>query len=382
MSPPVIYYHSVAPELFENWVQKFLTQPLADFEAQLQFLREQEYGTVFLDEWMAYRSGQKKVTGKEICIAFDDGLLDNWVYVWPLAKKYGMRFTLFVSPECVSAGKIPRPTLEDVWKGRCKISELNGLGYLNWSEIRAMQDSGLVDIHSHTMTHAKYPVSGKITGFYYGGFPGLHPILNAFPELRPNYMNVPDFESRLSKGTPLFEEKSAVIARRVTISPAFMEEAAQLAARYDTGGPTLPAAYESAVLALRNTYDRQERLLTAVESDEAYHARLQYEILRSKEIIESQLGKTVDFLCWPHGDNTQEAHDMAIAAGYRATTAGKMTHSADRLNRIPRFGAVWSHGDWLNRQKFHYKIASHYRIQPYYTIWLLNEYKNRLLQRN
>jgi hypothetical protein len=161
-----------------------------------------------------------------------------------------------------------------------------------------------------------------------------------------------------------------------------MEEAARLVARFDDGALTLPAAYESAVRTLRDAYEQRRQLITAVESEDEYRGRLQYEIVRSKEILESKLGKTVDFLCWPHGDNTQEAHELAIASGYRATTAGKMTQTADHLDRIPRFGTAWSHGPWLNRQKFHYKLASHYRVQPYYTIWLLNEYKNRLLQRN
>ena len=146
LSPPVIYYHSVAPVLFDNWIQKFLTLPLQTFEDQLDYLQSNDFRAIFFDEWLAFRNGGQTVSGKEICIAFDDGLLDNWVYADPGAKKYGMRFTLFVSPECVDPRPIVRPTLEDVWSGRRRKNELDGLGYLSWPEIKLMQESGVVDI--------------------------------------------------------------------------------------------------------------------------------------------------------------------------------------------------------------------------------------------
>ena len=382
LSPPVIYYHSVAPTPFDNWVQQFLTLPMEQFEDQLDYLKSNEFRAVFFDEWLAFRKGVKPVSGKEICIAFDDGLLDNWVYAYPVAKKYGMRFTLFVSPECVDPRDIIRPTLEDVWQGRYRMSELDGLGYLSWPELQRMQASGVVDIQSHTMTHAKYTVSSKITGFYYGGFKGLHPILNAHPELRPNYMNDPGFEQRLPLGAPLFEEKSAVIARKHTINPAFWADAAAVAAQFDLTAPEHRAPYEAEVRNLQQRYDRSNTLVAAVETEADYEARLAYEIVDSKAILEAKLGKPVQFLCWPHGDNTPEAHALAKATGYLATTAGKLVREASQVDRIPRIGTSWNLGHWLNRQKFHYKISSHYHKQPYYTLWLANEYKNKILKRS
>ena len=382
LSPPVIYYHSVAPGCFENWVQKFLTLPMEHFEDQLEYLHSNGFRAVFFDEWMAFRRGEKAVSGKEICIAFDDGLLDNWVYAFPVARKYGMKFTLFVSPECVEPRDLVRPTLDDVWEGRLRESELEGLGYLSWSELRRMQASGVVDIQSHTMTHAKYTVSGKLRGFYYGGFEGLHPILNACPEIRHNYMNDPAFGQRLRLGAPLFEERSAVVARKHSIHPEFMQEAAELADRFDLHIPEHRAPYETAARDLHCQYEKAGALVTAVENEAEYQARLRYEVLDSKAVLEEKLGKPVRFLCWPHGDNTPEAHALAKSAGYLATTAGKLVREADAEDRIPRIGTSWNLGHWLNRQKFHYKISSHYHKQPYYALWLANEYKNKILKRS
>lgn len=380
VSPPVFYYHSVAPAPFEGWVQKFLTFDLAYFEDQLAYLQSHYHRSIFMDEWMEFRKGNKKATGKEICLAFDDGLLDNWVYALPLAKIYGMRFTLFISPECVDPRDIVRPTLEDLWRGDCEEKDLQGLGYLSWKEIRLMQESGFVDIQSHTMTHAKYTASPDLEGFYYGGFKGLHPTLNADPSIRWNYMNLPDFESRLPFGTPLFREWSAVVVRKHTINPEFFQEAGALAQKHQINDLLSRPAYEKDVRALHELYKKSGKLVESIESDAEYQARLQYEVVESKKILEEKLQKPVEFLCWPHGDNTHETHALAREAGYLATTAGKLTGESNAIDRIPRIGTHWELGFWMNRQKFQYKIASHYHKQPYYTLWLANEYKNKILQ--
>ena len=382
VSPPVIYYHSVAPKPFTNWVLRWLTFELHYFEDQLQYLRARGYRTVFFDEWHRIRTGGQESTGREICISFDDGLLDNWVYVYPLIRKMGMRFTLFISPECIDPRDVVRPTLEDVWAGKCKEEELEGLGYLTWNEIRRMQESGCVDIQSHTMTHAKYIHSPQLRSFYYGGFTGLHPILNARPELRADYMLQEGFEDLLPQGAPLFEEISAVSARKHQIHPEFFSEVAAEAGRFNLCDERERAAYETRVRQIHADWQRSGELVAGVETEADYQSRIRYEIVDSKRIIEEKLGKPVQFLCWPHGDNTAETHALAREAGYLATTAGKMTGEAGQADRIPRIGTMWRLGHWMNRRKLHYKLASHYKKQPYYAIWLLNEYKNRLRQGN
>ncbi len=382
VSPPVIYYHSVAPKPDPQWVLHFLTMELAAFEDQLAYLRSRQFRGVFFEEWLAFRKGEKTVSGAEVCLAFDDGLLDNWVYAYPLIKKYGLRFTLFVSPECVDPRPVVRPTLEDVWAGRCPADELDVRGYISWDELRLMQASGVVDIQSHTMSHDKYTVSGNLRGFYYGGFPGFYPAWNAFPEKKPYYRTDPEFEQWLPFGAPLFEEASAVIARKQTINPDFFEETTALAENYDLDAPEQRPAYEAEVRRLHRQYQESGTLIAEVESEADYRKRLAYEIVESKKILEEKLAKPVQFLCWPHGDNTHDAHALALRHGYLATTAGKLTDEANQPDRIPRFGAMWNHGPWLNRQKFHYKIASHFQKQPYYSLWLANEFKNKMLKRS
>lgn len=382
LSPPVLYYHSVAPKPAADWILHFLTLPLADFEQQLAYLRDHQFQAIFFDEWLAYRKGDKTVRGKEVCLAFDDGLLDNWVYAYPIARKYGMRFTLFVCPECVDPRDIVRPTLEDVWAGNCAETELDDRGFISWKELQLLQESGVVDVQSHTMSHDKFYTSSALRGFYYGGFEGFYPTINARPEQKPFYRTDPDFAHWLPLGTPLFEEKSAAIALKYTINPEFFQEAAELAQQYQLEDAEQRPAYERAARQLHRQYHENGRLIAGVETEAEYQERLAYEIIESKKQIEARLHKPVQFLCWPHGDNSHEAHALALASGYLATTAGKMVEEGDQVDRIPRIGTSWNHGPWLNRQKLHYKIASHFHKQPYYSIWLANEFKNKLLQRS
>jgi len=58
-----------------------------------------------------------------------------------------------------------------------------------------------------------------------------------------------------------------------------------------------------------------------------------YDIDEAKEFIEKETNKKVEFLCWPHGDNNMEAHNMAINEGYKATTIGKadVPDTTDRI---------------------------------------------------
>jgi len=305
-------------------------------------------------------------------------LLDNWVYAWPVAKKYGMKFTLFVSPECIEPRSVVRPTLEDVWNGKCKEEELEAIGYLSWEELKIMQESGVVDVQSHTMTHAKYVSSPALRGFYYGGFKGYHPILNAHPELRATYFRDKDFEKRLPLGAPLFEEISSVVVKKHFVNQEFIKETEALAKKHDLKDEDERPAYEKAARALADDYARSGKLLDHIEKDDDFRARLSYEIVDSKRIIEEKLGKPVQFLCWPHGDNNSAAHALAKDAGYLATTSGKMLREQNEADRIPRIGADFSNGPWVNRLKFHYKAAAHYRKQPYYAIAKLNEWKNRV----
>jgi peptidoglycan/xylan/chitin deacetylase (PgdA/CDA1 family) len=379
-SPLVIYYHSVAPAPFEDWPLRFLTMELSRFEREMELIVKRQWRTVFMDEWWAMRNGGSSCHGNEIAITFDDGLLDNWVYAYPIIRKHGLKMTLFVCPELIEPTDRVRPNLDDVWNGKHKAGDLIGLGQLSWGELRAMQRSGHVDVQSHTMTHTKHIVSGELRAVHYGGFEGYYPALNSCSlEEKPRYMESPAFSHRIPVGTPLFEETSAVVARKVAIDDTFMHDAAALAKEHDLSRTDERATYGSRLRELHGRYKAKGALVKSEETFDEQVDRVEYEIFASKRIIEKALDKPVRFLCWPHGGNSEATHALAKEAGYVATTVGKLYTRRWDQDRIQRTGTDWQVNPALGRWMFDYKMGSNFGRQPYRAMLALNELKNRLL---
>ncbi|MFM7310190.1 MAG: polysaccharide deacetylase family protein, partial [Flavobacteriales bacterium] len=152
---PIVYYHSVAPSRNEQWYKNALTLELVHFERLLKYLKNAGYIFLNLDEYFQYRE-DPSFTKRAVSLQFDDGYLDNYVFVYPLLKKYQAKATIFVNPAFVPTEEHVRPTLEDVWSGQLPMSELQHQGFINWTEMRLMESTGHIEIQSHTLTHAKY----------------------------------------------------------------------------------------------------------------------------------------------------------------------------------------------------------------------------------
>ena len=80
-----------------------------------------------------YYKGQ--LPEKPIIITFDDGYESNYLYAYPLLQKYGVKAAIFAVVSTV--GENP-----------------NGKPHFTWEQAREMEQSGLVQIESHTLSHA------------------------------------------------------------------------------------------------------------------------------------------------------------------------------------------------------------------------------------
>lgn len=330
---PIVYYHS-AGEGGSSWFRHFLSIPVEVLEEHFRFI-SRNFKSLFIGEFYDIRIGRSKPDRRHIIITFDDGYLDNWTLVFPMLQKYRLKATVFVSPEFVNPENIIRPNYSDFKSGNANREDMMHKGFLSWQEMKLMEESGLVDIQSHTMSHTKYFVSDRLLGVHHPGGDILYPAGNLYPGRKPYYIEDKSFENLLPYGFPLFEEASSVIARRVTINPEFMKECVELYNDYDFTSFEFSSALDL-VKPLYETYKLKGSLLTGRETETEYNDRLKYEIVQSKVVIEEKLSKRVDFLCWPHGDNNDSAHDIAIRAGYLMTTVGKMMNvKTTDLTRLP-----------------------------------------------
>ena len=210
---PVVMFHSVGLE-HTNWVYKHLSDPLSHFEDKIACLKNFGYDFIHWSDLFSYMSGTRTLTIPAVMLTFDDGYLDNWVYVYPILKKYGAKATISISPDFVDPSTQIRPNIEDVRAGRIKEDELLIAGFLNWEEMRHMEKSGLIDIQSHALTHTWYFSGTKLIDFHKPGgkkYPWM--AWNARPDKKPFYM-LDDQNCYVPLGTPIYEHKKALLCKK------------------------------------------------------------------------------------------------------------------------------------------------------------------------
>ena len=160
MSPiPIFMYHHVSPHKGD-----MVTVAPDVFEAQMRFLADAGYKTLSADEVLDYILGTSEIHEKAVAVTFDDGYLDNYIYAFPVFKKYNIKATIFVVTDWVeeaSRGQGLRVKGQEVIlpshdEGKNLIA--NGQAnkvVMDLDMIKEMQKSGLVGFYSHTVSHKK-----------------------------------------------------------------------------------------------------------------------------------------------------------------------------------------------------------------------------------
>ena len=82
-------------------------------------------------------NGKFELPAKPILITFDDGYYSNYEYIYPILKKYNVKVSIFVITDKIG-------------------QEIDVIKYLGWNECLEMQNSGLVEIFSHSKRHVFY----------------------------------------------------------------------------------------------------------------------------------------------------------------------------------------------------------------------------------
>jgi hypothetical protein len=375
---PVLYYHSVAPQRYDKWFKKYLTFELKYFETHLKYFKSNDFKTIDLKDYCDLKSHPDSKSGNEklVVLTFDDGYADNYIYVYPMLKKYGFKATIFINPESVDLRSPKRLTLEDYWNGKNGLKDIEKWGFLTWDEMREMEKSGIIDIQSHTLSHSKYFISDKLTGFHHPGGNCLYPVGNLFPERLPYYIGDTDFEKLIPFGYPFFEEASSVIARKVVINEEYINSVIGKfkGLRIEQGKYNFEEILKI-IEPVDSEFRENNNIIVKKETEDKYQKRVFVELKSSKEIIEKELDKKVYFCSWPHGENSEFVHKSALKAGYKMTTKGKAVFTDDG-KRIERMNIGSSKNNvLLTRIKINHKIQSYGKKNPHY---IFNRYYQKL----
>ncbi|MBQ2968064.1 MAG: polysaccharide deacetylase family protein [Clostridia bacterium] len=140
---PVLMYHNLnetyAPE------NANIEMKPSEFEEQMVALLNAGYTPISLYQYARFEAGEETLPEKPVIITFDDGYLNNYTHAFPIVKKYNIPITIFVITQYMGMR--------------------DGVTYphFTWEQAKEMQESGLVEIESHTCAHSDFMLADRET---------------------------------------------------------------------------------------------------------------------------------------------------------------------------------------------------------------------------
>jgi peptidoglycan/xylan/chitin deacetylase (PgdA/CDA1 family) len=132
----ILVYHR-----FSSTADDSMTVRTSTLEAQLRFLRAHGYQVVPLRDvvnWAATASAAA-LPGKSVALTVDDGHRSVYEVLRPIVLRERLPVTLFIYPSAIS----------------------NANYALTWNQLRALRQTGLFDIQSHTYWHPNFHTERK-----------------------------------------------------------------------------------------------------------------------------------------------------------------------------------------------------------------------------
>ncbi len=131
---PVIMYHSILKD--DSLQGKYVISP-TQLEDDLIYLTENGYTAVTVADLISYVENGTPLPEKPVMLTFDDGYYNNYLYAYPLMKKYGFKMVLSV------IGKYSEDFSEtpdnNAYYSHC-----------TWDQLREMELSGYVEVQNHS----------------------------------------------------------------------------------------------------------------------------------------------------------------------------------------------------------------------------------------
>lgn len=131
---PVLVYHRFGPQVLDS-----MTVRTSVFLSHLQYLRDNGYQVIPMQQMLDWRQGKGTVPDKSVVITIDDGHKTVYTEVLPIIKKYKLPVTLFIYPSAIS----------------------NAPYALTWSQLNEILATGLVTVQSHTYWHPNFKIEKK-----------------------------------------------------------------------------------------------------------------------------------------------------------------------------------------------------------------------------
>jgi peptidoglycan/xylan/chitin deacetylase (PgdA/CDA1 family) len=107
-SASILMYHRVQdpPRWADGLAIKTFSATPQQFEKHLQLLRDR-FEVLSLEQYVDQLGEPRKANSNSVIITFDDGYRDNFLYAFPLLKKYQLPATIFLTTGLVGSDRLP-----------------------------------------------------------------------------------------------------------------------------------------------------------------------------------------------------------------------------------------------------------------------------------
>lgn len=133
---PVLMYHNLADSYPKGSEGANITPKL--FEEHMQGILDRGYTPIFVADYYDSVQRGEELPDNPIIVTFDDGYLSNYEIAFPILKRLNIPATIFIVTSTVGAKA-----------GDGVVST----SHFTWAQAKEMQESGIIDIHSHSHTH-------------------------------------------------------------------------------------------------------------------------------------------------------------------------------------------------------------------------------------
>ena len=339
-SLPVTMYHYV------NESPGAITVSPACFEAHCRAMAEKGWRGVSLAEAEDFLVHGESLPEKSALMTFDDGFLDNYIHALPALRAHRHKAVLFAVSSRLEAGDSPRVSLTELLSGESRPLphvnhpvQKNAHGFTvrndvfcNHAEVRAMEESGVISVASHSRGHY-----GVFTGPEFTSFAAPGNQKRTFYRTGTEYF----------WGLPNFKVGPGLLHRAFLPDPDMLECIRRLVPQSNQEALVF-FADERNIQKLKETAARFAENPGRFETHEERRERMWREINGGKAELESLLGREVKSLCWPWGKYSPEALALALEAGFSVLfTTSEGPNPPSQPLAVHRFKAKAQSGSWL-----------------------------------
>jgi peptidoglycan/xylan/chitin deacetylase (PgdA/CDA1 family) len=281
----ILMYHRVGPQN-DNWSLE--TTSLENFEKQIRYL-SRNYEILLVEQLAQLIREGKDLPTKAVVITFDDGYRDNYVYGFPILRKYHVPATIFLSTGHIGTHNLFWWDKVSYLIHHTEMKQL-GLGELGTYQLNSEREKSL-----------------------------------ATSSLVDRLKKIPD------------EQKNLAIGQLARISG--VDIPGELGKKFILSWQEVIEMSRNGVSFGSHTVNHP--ILTNLTSDQA-----KWEIVQSKKDIEEKIGKKVLSFSYPNGNFNQEIVAFLEKSGYGCAVAVSPYNLISRKNNIYTLSRIGTGDDF------------------------------------